>query len=213
LRLLLDTHVFLWWATNPAQLPPRMRHEIAVATEEVHVSVASLWEIAIKVGNRRLEFPLAEAEALIVEHGLLLLPIAARHVLAVAGLPPIHRDPFDRLIVAQAAAEGLRACLRIGDGRDEASASRMRGGAAEAMPSHRRADPTWQPAAEASPAARGIRPPAASAPPADAIRHRPVAPPVGSDELPASRPSPILKQALTLATEDETMRRYPVSCL
>lgn len=107
MRLLLDTHVFLWWATNPARLPAAMRHEISVASEGVHVSVASLWEIAIKVGNGRLEFPLAESEELIVRHGLVLLPIAARHVLAVAELPAIHRDPFDRLIVAQAAAEGL----------------------------------------------------------------------------------------------------------
>jgi PIN domain nuclease of toxin-antitoxin system len=106
-RLLLDTHVFLWAVSGSRRLTPRIRAVIEGA-DEVLVSAASIWEIAIKVRLGRLQAdPVAMAGA-IEESGFKELPVRAAHAAHVANLPLHHSDPFDRLLVAQAVTEPLR---------------------------------------------------------------------------------------------------------
>jgi PIN domain nuclease of toxin-antitoxin system len=109
LRLLLDTHIALWAVTDSPRLPQRARDAI-MAADEVHVSVVSLWEIAIKHALARQQMPVGAAEArqAFVDAGYSMLVITPEHVVAVEALPPWHRDPFDRLLVAQAISEPLR---------------------------------------------------------------------------------------------------------
>jgi len=104
-RLLLDTHVFLWWRGEPSRLAAAVRHQIATA-DIVFVSVASAWEAAIKVSLGRLDLP-DTIEAGVLASGFEKLLITFSHAERVAVLPPHHRDPFDRILVAQAQAEGL----------------------------------------------------------------------------------------------------------
>jgi PIN domain nuclease of toxin-antitoxin system len=108
-RLLLDTHVLLWWDEGE-RLDPQARHAIEAATE-VFVSAVSAWEIAIKTALGRLDPVRTVAEA-IEECGFQELPVTVRHAAAVAGLPFHHRDPFDRLLVAQAKVEQLTVVTR-----------------------------------------------------------------------------------------------------
>jgi PIN domain nuclease of toxin-antitoxin system len=107
-RLLLDTHTFIWWDSDPSQLSAAAWAACKEPTNEVLLSVASLWEIQIKhqLGKLDLRQPLPE----IVTHqqtanGLRLLLINPLHVFALNQLPSIHRDPFDRLLIAQANTE------------------------------------------------------------------------------------------------------------
>jgi PIN domain nuclease of toxin-antitoxin system len=106
--LLLDTHAFLWWCEGSRELSPGARK--AMAREECHVSVASLWEIAIKSSLGKLKLPLP-FERYVPEqmqlNGFTQLEIGFRHVAACANLPWHHRDPFDRLLAVQATHEGL----------------------------------------------------------------------------------------------------------
>lgn len=104
-RLLLDTHIFLWWRGEPARLAPEVRSRIASA-DIVFVSAASAWEAAIKVSLGRLELP-DSIEAGVLASGFEKLLITFSHAERAAGLPTHHRDPFDRMLVAQAQAEGL----------------------------------------------------------------------------------------------------------
>lgn len=104
-RLLLDTHVFLWWRSEPTRLPPEVRDRIATA-DLVFVSAASAWEAAIKVSLGRLELP-ASIETGVLASGFEKLLITFSHAEQAASLPLHHRDPFDRMLVAQAQAEGL----------------------------------------------------------------------------------------------------------
>jgi PIN domain nuclease of toxin-antitoxin system len=110
LNLLLDTHVALWAITDSPRLPKKARDLIANPANTVWVSVASLWEITIKYSMGRGDMPVsgAKAKAWFEQSGYQLLNIEAAHVLGVAELPPLHNDPFDRLLVAQALAEPLR---------------------------------------------------------------------------------------------------------
>lgn len=108
--LLVDTHLLLWWATTPEQLPAAARITLESAEPPPLFSVVSLWEVAIKASLGRGDFqvnPLALQLGLL-QDGFRELPIQVEHVLAVQHLPWIHRDPFDRLLVAQATREGLR---------------------------------------------------------------------------------------------------------
>lgn len=110
MRLLLDTQAFLWWASSPEKLSPRARRAIEDNTNEVFVSAATAWEIAIKAHLGRLELtedPRRFVPAQIAEHSFQPLPVQIHHAVSVAGLPDIHRDPFDRLLVAQAMVENL----------------------------------------------------------------------------------------------------------
>lgn len=108
MRALLDTHIALWAVLDDARLGRKAREAILQA-ESVHVSAASLWELAIKASLPRSNLGLtaAQAAAAFDEAGYVSLPVTAAHALAVEALPPLHRDPFDRLLVAQAIAEPL----------------------------------------------------------------------------------------------------------
>ena len=105
-RLLLDTHVFIWWRERSPQLGTAAAAAIASAAV-VHVSVATVWEIAIKVASGKLRVP-SGVGAAILDSGFVPLDIAIAHAEAVATLPPHQGDPFDRLLAAQARHEGLR---------------------------------------------------------------------------------------------------------
>lgn len=104
-RLLLDTHVFLWWRANDPRLGAEGRQAIAEAGE-VLVSAASAWEVAIKVTLGKLELP-GPFEGGVDDSGFGKLPVMFAHAERVKALPPHHRDPFDRMLVAQALEEGL----------------------------------------------------------------------------------------------------------
>jgi len=107
--LLVDTHLLLWWASMPEQLPAAARSRLESSDQPLVFSDVSIWEVAIKASLGRINFqvnPLALRLGLLRE-GFRELSIQVEHVLAVQHLPWIHRDPFDRLLVAQAAQEGL----------------------------------------------------------------------------------------------------------
>jgi PIN domain nuclease of toxin-antitoxin system len=109
MRLLLDTHVLLWAAGQPERLPPAARELLDDPRNEPMFSSASLWEIAIKSGLGRDDF---QVNARLLRRGLLdngydELTISSEHAVAIDGLPPIHQDPFDRLLVAQSMVEGI----------------------------------------------------------------------------------------------------------
>jgi PIN domain nuclease of toxin-antitoxin system len=108
-NLLLDTHVLIWWDEG-RKLTAAARRAIEVA-DTVYVSAASAWEVAIKIGLGRLR-PSRTVEQAVEESGFLELPITFRHAEWVAALPAHHRDPFDRLLVAQAEVEGLTLVTR-----------------------------------------------------------------------------------------------------
>src|ERR1700738_2717126 len=107
MRLLLDTHVLLWFLNDDAQLTGRAR-SLMLSAEEIHVSSASIWEIAIKAKLGKLKADPDEVLQAIEEHGILELPISNRHAIAGGTLPLHHRDPFDRLLIAQAMLEQMR---------------------------------------------------------------------------------------------------------
>jgi PIN domain nuclease of toxin-antitoxin system len=109
-RYLLDTHIWLWFAVSPERLLETVRHELLSPDNEAWVSVASVWELAIKVSIGKIALPdtvdqfvAAYGEAA----GFPLLSINAHHASAVATLPRHHNDPFDRLLVCQAMTQGM----------------------------------------------------------------------------------------------------------
>jgi PIN domain nuclease of toxin-antitoxin system len=110
-RVLLDTHTFLWWSSRRGeQLSERARELLADGSTEASFSVVSAWEIAIKVGGGRIELPEPVERYVpsrIRHHGFDFMPIELSHVFRAGSLPPIHRDPFDRMLVAQAQVEGV----------------------------------------------------------------------------------------------------------
>ena len=105
MTLLLDTHVLLWWAGNDARLGQRARRSLA--TGDVAVSAVSGWEIEVKRVRGRLDAP-DDLAGLLAEQGFRELPLTLRHAVDAGRLPRHHDDPFDRALVAQARAEGLR---------------------------------------------------------------------------------------------------------
>ncbi len=110
MKWLLDTHVLLWAANDPARLSNRAREVIANLENELLFSAASMWEIAIKRGLDRPDFRV-EPRLLrrgLVDNGYVELAITSEHALMTESLPPLQRDPFDRLLVAQAMVEGFR---------------------------------------------------------------------------------------------------------
>lgn len=108
MSLLLDTHVFLWWIGEPARLPVDVAAAIADPETLVYVSAISAWEISIKRGLKQLDLRDEEFLYGMRESGFTELPVTAAHGLAAGALPLHHRDPFDRMLVAQAASEGMR---------------------------------------------------------------------------------------------------------
>jgi PIN domain nuclease of toxin-antitoxin system len=106
-RLLLDTHVLLWWLADDRRLKTSERQAIADPDAVVYVSAATMWEIAIKKDLGRLVIDEVALEHELETNAIIELPIRWPHAWATAGLPRHHADPFDRLLVAQARAEGL----------------------------------------------------------------------------------------------------------
>jgi len=106
-RLLLDTHIFLWAVAGSASLKPAARRLIESA-DQVFVSAASIWEVAIKASLGKIEADANELAAAIDPSGFIELPVTAAHGAGVAALAAHHGDPFDRLLLAQAMAEPLR---------------------------------------------------------------------------------------------------------
>jgi PIN domain nuclease of toxin-antitoxin system len=106
MRLLLDTHVILWWLDDSPLLSQKARSAIADPDNLVYVSAVSLWEIVLKRGLGKLALPDHWEQAL-MDEPFRRLPVTWEHALGLARLPEIHRDPFDRLLLAQAAIEGL----------------------------------------------------------------------------------------------------------
>ena len=109
MNVLLDTHVLIWWDEG-RRLSAEARQAIEVA-DAVYVSAASAWEVAIKTALGRLR-PTRTLEEVVSDSGFLELPVTFRHAEWVTGLPPHHRDPFDRMLVAQAAVEELTLVTR-----------------------------------------------------------------------------------------------------
>jgi len=115
LRVLLDTHTFLWFNSGAATLSARARRAIEDPRNEPLLSVACIWEIAIKKSLRKLELDVDLAELVqqgAIDSGIALLDVGARHALAVEALPFHHRDPFDRLLIAQALIEDVAIVTR-----------------------------------------------------------------------------------------------------
>jgi PIN domain nuclease of toxin-antitoxin system len=109
-RILLDTHVFLWWTAADPRLPSRVKTRLLDPDNAFFLSVASIWEIAIKVHRGRLRLPekLSPYFATrLAVYRIDALPVTLEHALDTAALPAHHRDPFDRLIIAQARVERL----------------------------------------------------------------------------------------------------------
>jgi PIN domain nuclease of toxin-antitoxin system len=109
MKLLLDTHLLIWSAWTPRRISSAARSLIGSTDNELIFSAASLWEIAIKQALEKDDF---EVDALLLRRGLLdngysELPVSGNHAVAVRALPLIHKDPFDRILVAQATVEGI----------------------------------------------------------------------------------------------------------
>lgn len=111
MRLLVDTHVYLWWRSDDPRLGVAEREAIRDGANDVLLSAASVWEMAIKQTLGRLRVP-EPPSAAAVRLGFEPLPVSFAHAEATVRLPPLHRDPFDRLLVAQARTEGLTLVTR-----------------------------------------------------------------------------------------------------
>lgn len=106
MRILLDTHIYLWWLEDSPSLSKSARKTIESA-ETVYVSSASIWEAVIKIGLKRLDVEAEDLIAGIQESGFVELPIKAEHTLSLLQSKHYHKDPFDRMLVAQAISEPL----------------------------------------------------------------------------------------------------------
>ncbi len=109
MKLLLDTHLLLW-AAQDSPLLSKTAQQLITDTENIlHFSVVSLWEIVIKTGRGKLDFQVnaAKMRRHLLDNGYVEVPIVSNHAIAVSTLPALHKDPFDRLLVAQAMVEGI----------------------------------------------------------------------------------------------------------
>jgi len=109
-RILLDTHVWLWWLTEPERLPLKIREALESSANQLWFSVASSWEIAIKYAAGKLPLPEEPADFVpkrLMRDGVETLAIEHRHAQQVARLPAHHHDPFDRLLIAQGQLEKI----------------------------------------------------------------------------------------------------------
>ena len=112
MKLLLDSHAFLWWLTENPKLSAEARQAVADPTATVYVSAATIWELSIKAALGRLDLGGADLVEEIAGNEFVELPMSARHSLAAAYLPRHHGDPFDRMLIAQAQLEGLTVVSR-----------------------------------------------------------------------------------------------------
>jgi len=108
-KLLLDTHILLWAAGQPENLSESARTLLTTPENNLFFSAASIWEIIIKLGLGREDFKVDPHRLyrMLIVHGYAELPITSEHALKVQSLPPLHKDPFDRLLLAQARTEGM----------------------------------------------------------------------------------------------------------
>ena len=109
MKLLLDTHILLWVAGQPERLSESTRTLLMTPDNGLFFSAASIWEIVIKLGLGREDFKVDpdRLRKMLIAHGYMELPVTAEHALKVSSLPFLHRDPFDRLLLAQARTEGM----------------------------------------------------------------------------------------------------------
>jgi PIN domain nuclease of toxin-antitoxin system len=109
-KLLLDTHILLWAAGDPDRLSPATRSILLDEANSLFFSSASIWEIVIKRGLKREDFRVNphRLRKLLVANGYTELPLTSEHALAIDLLPPLHKDPFDRVLIAQARTEGMQ---------------------------------------------------------------------------------------------------------
>jgi PIN domain nuclease of toxin-antitoxin system len=105
-RLLIDSHAFLWWSEDSPALGSAARSAIADPVNEALISVAALWELTIKASSGKLTLP-ADLETMAATLGFSVLSINFMHLRRLGLLPRVHRDPFDRMMIAQALAEGI----------------------------------------------------------------------------------------------------------
>jgi PIN domain nuclease of toxin-antitoxin system len=110
MKLLLDTHTFIWWDSYPARLSPAALAALQAPAASLFLSVVSVWELVIKsqLHKLSLRLPLARIVADQQANGIQVIPVSLEHVLAVEQLPAIHKDPFDRLLAAQSNVEGMQ---------------------------------------------------------------------------------------------------------
>jgi PIN domain nuclease of toxin-antitoxin system len=111
-RLLLDTHVLLWWASGDRRLSKSVRAAIASADNAIAVSAATFWELAIKKQLRRVDIDLTDLQAAVAADGFDEMPVEIADTLRLQALPDLHRDPFDRLLIAQSIEGGCRLVTR-----------------------------------------------------------------------------------------------------
>jgi PIN domain nuclease of toxin-antitoxin system len=109
LKLLLDTHIILWVAGAPEKLSESTHALLQASDNSLFFSAASIWEIVIKLGLGRKDFKVdpSRLRKMLMQNGYAELPITAEHALKIESLPALHKDPFDRLLLAQARAEGM----------------------------------------------------------------------------------------------------------
>ncbi len=106
MRLLLDTHALLWWLTEAPQLSESQYNAIRNPANHIYVSAATTWEIGIKTGLGKITAP-DNLATVIIENRFTPLPITIPHTVRISSLPLIHKDPFDRILIAQALVEDL----------------------------------------------------------------------------------------------------------
>lgn len=111
MRLLLDSHAFIWWSTDSTTLGNSARGRIADPETEMVLSIAALWELTIKCSSGKLVLP-DPLEDMVTGQGLSVLPLEFAHLRRLETLPRHHRDPFDRVMIAQALAEGIPIATR-----------------------------------------------------------------------------------------------------
>lgn len=107
MKLLLDTHILLWWLNNDNKLPDMARLLVSDENNEVYISHISLWEIQIKVMSGKLEANMADILEALPHNEFQELPTHAKHITALVDLPAHHQDPFDRMLIAQALSESI----------------------------------------------------------------------------------------------------------
>ncbi|MDL5157606.1 type II toxin-antitoxin system VapC family toxin [Actinomycetospora termitidis] len=111
--LLLDTHVLLWWLADAPELPEDVKERLDI-DPDVHVSAVTIWEISLKQALGKLSGP-SDLPEIAERAGFRALPVTSTHGIAAGRLPLLHRDPFDRMLVAQARSEGLTLATRDSD--------------------------------------------------------------------------------------------------
>ena len=124
MNLLLDTHLLLWAASTPERLSVKARNLLLDSGNQLLFSSASLWEVTIKNGLERSDFNVDSRRLwrMLLVNGYRELPVTGEHAVAVNNLPPLHKDPFDRILIAQARVEGLllltadKSVAKYGDG-------------------------------------------------------------------------------------------------